>query len=381
MKIIDLKTYALSAKIDSPFYYAEGWVKCRNSLIIEIITDEGIIGWGEAMCHGAQPPEITKTIIDSLLKPFLIGQDPFDVEVLWGKMYNATQPYGRRGLVINAISGLDIALWDCIGKYLGKPIYKLLGGAYRTEVEPYATGFFREEGKKYPDAAIEEALAFKERGFKAMKVKLGYGVEEDIKTIVAIRNAIGEDIKLMVDVNCAYNPGSARRFLKGAEGANIFWLEEPVTPDDISGYRQLRTLTGTYIAMGECEFSKIGFRDWFQAEAVDIIQPDLCYAGGFTECRKIATLAETYHVMIVPHLWGSGIGLAASLQFIATLPPCPMTHKPIEQMLEFDQSSHPFRQDLIFGAIPSRGGAKVEIPSKPGIGVEINREILEKFQI
>jgi D-galactarolactone cycloisomerase len=366
-------------ELTEPFAFSMGWVKKRSTMIVEIVTDEGIIGWGESLCHGLQPPEIAETIVKVALKPILMGQDPFDVDVLWERMYNLTRPFGQKGAVINAMASVDIALWDCMGRALGKPIHKLMGGAYRTRVKPYATGFYRVAGKNYPEEAIAEAKRHMEKGFTAMKLKTGFGVEEDIAYILAVREAVGPDIKLMIDANHAYNVSSARRILLGVEQAKLHWFEEPISPEDIDGYRELKNLTATYIAAGENEFTKIGFREWVSKRAVDIIQPDLCSAGGFTECKKILALAQAWHMMLVPHVWGSGIGLAASLQFIATVPPAPLALHPIEPMLEYDQSSHPFRQDLIFNAINMENGC-VNVPAAPGIGVDVNRDVLEKYR-
>jgi D-galactarolactone cycloisomerase len=380
VKITDVKTYVLSTPLEVPFSFSMGWVKQRGTMIVEVVTDEGISGWGEALCHGLQPPQIAQTIVDYALKPLLIGQDPGDVDVLWERMYNQTRPYGQKGAVPNAISAVDIALWDCIGRAAGLPVHKLLGGAYRTSVQPYATGFYRVEGKNYPADAVEEAKRHLSNGFTAMKLKTGFGVEDDIRYIMGVREGIGDDVQLMVDANHAYNVSSARRILKAIEPASIHWFEEPISPEDIDGYRELKTLTSVYLAAGENEFTKIGFREWISRRAVDILQPDLCSAGGFTECRKILALAQAWHMPVIPHVWASGIGLAASLQFIATIAPSPLGLKPIEPMLEYDQSSHPFRQDLIFGAITLRDG-RVDISTAPGIGVEVNREVIERYQV
>ncbi len=379
MKITDIKTHVLSTPLDEPFAFSQGWVMKRGTMIVELITDEGITGWGEALCHGLQPPEIAETIVQVALKPILLGQDPFDVDVLWERMYNLTRPFGQKGAVLNAIASVDIAIWDCLGRALGKPVHKLLGGAYRTEIQPYATGFYRVEGKPYPADAIEEAKRHMKNGFTAMKLKVGFGVENDIDYILGVREGIGHGPKLMVDANHAYNVGSARRILKAIEPASIHWFEEPISPEDIDGYRELKNLTNIYLAAGENEFSKIGFREWISRRAVDILQPDLCSAGGFTECRKISALAQAWHMTLIPHVWASGIGLAASLQFLATIPPAPLALNPVEPMLEYDQSSHPFRQDLIFGAITMQEG-KVQIPTAPGLGVEINRDVIERYK-
>jgi len=380
VKIADVRTYVLSTPLEIPFSFSMGWVKARGTMIVEVVTDEGISGWGEALCHGLQPPQIAQTIVEYALKPLLIGQDPGDVDVLWERMYNQTRPYGQKGAVPNAISAVDIALWDCIGRATGQPIHKLLGGAYRSSVQPYATGFYRVEGKHYPADAVEEAKRHMSHGFTAMKLKTGFGVEDDIRYIMGVREGIGDDVQLMVDANHAYNVSSARRILKAIESANIHWFEEPISPEDIDGYCELKTLTSVYLAAGENEFTKIGFREWISRRAVDILQPDLCSAGGFTECRKILALAQAWHMPVIPHVWASGIGLAASLQFIATIAPSPLALKPIEPMLEYDQSSHPFRQDLIFGAITLRDG-RVDISTAPGLGVEVNREVIERYRV
>ena len=212
-----------------------------------------------------------------------------------------------------------------------------------------------------------------------MKLKIGFGVEEDIAYVRAVREAIGPGPKLMVDANHAYNVSAARRILMAIEPFDIHWFEEPISPEDIDGYRELKSLTSIYLAAGENEFTKVGFREWVSKRAVDILQPDLCSAGGFTECRKISVLAQAWHMMLIPHVWGSGIGLAASLQFLATVPPAPLALKPIEPMLEYDQSSHPFRQDLIFDAIAMRDG-NVQVPTGPGLGVEVNRDVIERYR-
>ena len=231
-------------------------------------------------------------------------------------------------------------------------MHKLLGGAYRNQVQPNATGFYRQEGLAYPEVAEAEARRHLARGFTAMK--------------------------LMVDANHAYNMGNARRLLRALEPAQIHWFEEPISPEDIDGYRELKNLTSIQPAAGENEFTKFGFREWVLRRAVDILQPDLCAAGCLTECRKISALAQAWHLPIVLHVWGSGIALAASLQFIATLPPAPLALQPVEPMLECDQSDHPFRGAPIHDAIGPQDGL-VRIPDGPGLGVDINREVLARY--
>ena len=379
MFIKEIKTYPLFIETPSPFYYGEGWVKNRSSLIVEIVTSDGISGWGEGFCHGNQPPELAQAVVEKVLKPLLLGKNIEDMDVLWEQMYYITQPYGRKGIAISAISAVDVALWDCLGRSLSQPIYKLLGGAYRTDVPAYASGFFRSSGKKYPEADVEEAKGYVSLGYKGMKVKAGFGVENDICTMRQIRAAVGDDIMLIVDANCAYNVAAARKLLKAYEAIDVYWFEEPLPPSDFEGYLELKNLTSVYVAGCENEFTKYGFRKWISQRAVDILQPDLCFAGGFTECRKILALAQAWHMTVMPHAWGSGIGQAASMQFLATVPPAPSSFVESEPMLEYDKSDHPFRNELICPNLELNEAGRVSISDKPGIGVEVNRDAIKKY--
>ena len=310
----------------------------------------------------------------------MVGRDLFDVEVLWEELYNISRPFGQQGAAVNALSGVDIALWDAIGKQLGQPVCNLNGGKFRDKVQAYATGFYRKQGRSYPEEAIREAAGYIEKGFRGMKLKTGFGAQEDIGYIRAVREAVGNEILLMADFNCAYNQAVARRILLELQESRLEFFEELLAPEDMEGYAAIRNLTPSYIAAGENIFGKIAYKQWLEKGALDIYQPDLCSSGGFTECKKIAALTQAYNAMLIPHVWGSGVGLAASLQFIATLPAAPLCMKPKEPMLEYDQSSHPFRLDLINDGVVFRNGF-VEVPNAPGIGVEINREVLKKYRI
>lgn len=380
MKITEVKVHPITVPLETPFYFSQGWVYQRSSVIVEITSDEGVTGWGESLCHGLQPPQIAAAFIEQVFRPILLGADPFDVELLWERMYNTTQPYGQGGAAVNAISGVDIALWDLIGRALNKPVHKLIGGAFRTEVTPYATGFYRTAEGAYPDDAILEAQSYLAEGFTAFKLKVGFGVDEDIAFINAIREAVGPDVRILADANAAYAAPVARRLIDGTRNANLYLYEELLAPEDIKGYQQLKGSTSSLLAAGEQLFGKQGFVPWLESRALDLIQPDLCSSGGFTELKKIAALAQAAHTPMIPHVWGSGIGLAASLQFIAALPSLPLTLNPLEPMLEFDRSSNPFRRELIFDAIQMVNG-RVQIPNQPGLGIEVNREILERFRV
>jgi len=212
MKITDLRTYCLRASLERPFAYSQGWVHVRSATLVEIMTDEGVSGWGESICMGLQPPEIAAAAMEHALKPLLIGADPRDLEVLWHRMYHHTRDYGRAGAMMGAISGVDIALWDIAGKALGVPVHRLLGGAFRERVQAYATGFYRVSGQGEAKGLAAEAQRHREAGLSAMKVKLGFGIEDDLAVMRAIRAALeGAPVTLMIDTNHAYGEADAIR--------------------------------------------------------------------------------------------------------------------------------------------------------------------------
>ena len=380
MKITDLKIHVLKSPLAEPFAFSQGWVKQRSATLLEILTDEGITGWGEAFAQGLEPPEIAAAVIDKALKPLLIGADPLDIEVLWHRMYHMTRDYGRKGSVVSGISAVDIALWDIAGKFHELPVYKLLGGAFRTRVQPYATGFYRIEGQGEAKRLGVEAIRHFEAGFSMMKVKLGYGVDDDIACMSEVGRAIqGKPITLMVDTNHAYGRAEALKLGRALEEYDLRWYEEPVVPEDIQGYVEMRQKLAMPIAGGENEHTLYGFRDLLAAGAVDVAQPDLGSCGGISAGRHIIALAQSHGVQVNPHVWGSAIAQAASLQFIAAVPVAHHSLFAQEPVLEYDRSSHPFRQQLITRPIQQAGGW-VDIPSGPGLGVTVDRAVLEKFR-
>ena len=380
MRITDLKIHVLKSALAEPFAFSQGWVRQRSATLVEVITDAGISGWGEAFAQGLEPPEIAATVIDKALRPLLMGADPLDIEVLWHRMYHATRDYGRKGSVVSGISAIDIALWDIAGKHYQVPIHRLLGGAFRTKVQPYATGFYRIKGQGEAKRLAEEAIRHFEAGFSLMKVKLGYGVDDDIACMKEIGRAIqGRPITLMVDTNHAYGRGEALRLGRALEEHDLRWYEEPVAPEDLAGYAEMRAKLSMPIAGGENEHTLYGFRALLGAGAVDVAQPDLGSCGGITAARHIAAIAQSHGVQVNPHVWGSAIAQAASLQFLAALPVAHHSLFAQEPILEFDRSSHPFRMQLIARPIEQVSGW-VEIPSGPGLGVEVDRAVLEKYR-
>jgi D-galactarolactone cycloisomerase len=378
MKITDVRTYQLRAEVEKPFTSSRGWwYNTKNALLVEIETDEGITGWGD--CYG--PADLARVSVEKLLKSQIVGKDPFDVEVIWEHLYNRVKDYGLSGNTICGISGIDIALWDIIGKACNKPVHKLIGGAFRDRVPAYATGIYFENMDRLVEDAVEEAKGYAEQGFKAVKMKIGLGsLKKDIERIEAVKEAIGDDVLLMVDANHCYNVPAAISLGRELEKMDIYWFEEPISPEDIDGYIEVTRTLDIPIAGGENEFTKFSFRELIVRRAMDIIQPDVCAAGGITECKKIAAMATAHCVPCIPHAWGSAIGLAATLQYLASLPDCPPCLVPMPPWLEYEQTYNPFRDDLSVNPISHNQGF-VDIPTGPGLGIEINYDIIEKYRV
>ncbi len=376
MKIKAVRTHILEAALSQPFAYSRAWYDTRTAMVVEIETDDGLIGWGE--CYG--PARITAAVVQTIA-PWLIGQDPLRTEYLWQMIYARLRDHGQKGAVIEGLSGIDIALWDIKGRHFGVPVHRLLGGPLRSEVQAYATGLYRRKSGDPLKYLAEEAAGYVAEGFKAVKLKVGFGVEEDAAVTRAVREAIGSDVALMVDANHAYDAVAAIRLGRVIEPLDIGWFEEPVPPEDLAGYRDVKAALSIPIAGGECEFTRFGFRDLLASRAIDIVQPDTCAAGGLSECKKIADMAEVFGVRTNPHVWGTGIAIAASLQLLAVLPShTPTSLAPVEPMLEFDRTEHPIRQSLLVQPIEHVRGF-VRVPDGPGLGIEVDRAALARFAV
>ena len=381
IKIIDVTVHVIKSKLDKPFAFSQGWVNERSATLIEIKTNEGIVGWGEAFCQGLEPPEISAAVIENALKPILLEQCPLNIEVLWHKMYSTTRDYGRKGSVISAISAVDIALWDIAGKYYNEPIHQLLGGAFRNKIKPYATGFYRLKGKGEANRLAEEALSHYENGFDHMKVKLGFGIEDDLKCMESIYSVLkNKNVTLMIDTNHAYGRSEALLLGKQLEDYRLRWYEEPVVPEDINGYSELKSKLNIPIAGGENEHTLFGFKSLFESNAVDIAQPDIGSCGGITGAKQIINLAHSFGVEVNPHVWGSAIAQAASIQVIASIPVTHFSIFPREPILEYDQSSHPFRRELLTSPIELVNGM-INVPKGKGLGIDINLNTIKKYKI
>jgi D-galactarolactone cycloisomerase len=381
MKISGIKTHVLQALLeDSGFGWSQRVTDRRQTAICEVITDTGITGLGEAFYFGG-PAKIVAGIMEEALGPLLVGKDPLDTSVIWDSLYNWTRDQGMKGVTISALSGIDIALWDIKGKTLNLPVYKLLGGAYRQKARVYATGLYEPQNvPNIVDALVEESLGYMKDGFSGMKLKVGYGIETDLHYIKAIREAIGENMYLMVDANHGYNAAEAIQLARKMEKYNIYWFEEPVPPEDIDGYLEIKKNSNILIAGGECEYTRYGFRELINRRATDILQPDLCATGGFSEMMKIIAMASAANVPVIPHVWGTNVGLAASLQLFAALPHFPERRFPADPFFEYDRSSHPLRDGVTMEQFEMKDGY-LDIPDRPGLGVSLDRDFVEKYTI
>jgi L-alanine-DL-glutamate epimerase-like enolase superfamily enzyme len=386
MKIVDIRTIPLACRCDPPYGSAGGMQESRAGLLVEIETDGGVTGIGEAGVGGGA----TQSVIEKQLRPMLLGEDPLLIEGLWQKMYARTRQFGRRGIVINALSGIDIALWDIAGKVAKLPVYRLLG-ACRDRVEAYASGGFYQEGKSVGDLA-GEAEGYRARGFRGMKMKIGRNPstqthlrhlvansqmcevepEEDIARVAAVRKALGPRAKLMVDVNCAWSPSVAVEMGRALEPYKLYWIEEPVATDDIDGSARVADALATAIAGYETEIGLYGFRELIERGAVDIVQPDIAWSGGFSECRRIAAFAQAHHRMVAPHAFASAVTLAASLHLLASIPN--------GLVLEFDQNPNGLRDELLKEPIRIDGEGMIRLPERPGLGIELDPAAVERYR-
>ena len=373
MKIADIRTHLLEHKLEVAFESASMRFDRRMHILVEVICDDGTVGWGE--CLGPARPNAA--IVDAY-KPWLIGQNPLETEKIWATCYNALRDQGQRGLTVTALSGIDIALWDIKGKHFGVPVSTLLGGRFRDSVRAYATGSFKRDGVDRVQDNAEEMAGHAAAGFHAAKVKIGFGVAEDLEVIRAVREAIGPDMRLMIDANHGYDPIEAIRLGKAAADYDIDWFEEPVTPEHLAAYRDVRAGQPIPVAGGETWHTRWGFREPLETRCVDIAQPDLCGVGGFTEAKRVADLASVHNVRVVPHVWGTAVHLAAALQFMASMVPNPVRVNPIEPIMEFDRTHNPFRQAIVKTPIEHQGGV-VAVPDAPGLGIDIDRAALAEF--
>jgi len=387
MKIKEIKSHILQYDLKEELGYSQQYYQKRTAHLVEIRTDEGLVGWGE--CFGPGNVAIAnKCIIEKVIQPMILEFDPMNREVIWQKVYNLLRDHGQKGMPIQALSGIDIALWDIAGKVTNMSISRLIGGRFRESIPVYGYGMMlrREDVDSLADRFYEEAQAIKSMGFVATKMKVGLGPEKDIRLAGAVRKGIGDGFPFMVDANHCYTSSDALYVGRALEEMNAFWFEEPVPPEDLEGYLELKSVLDIKIAGGEAEFTRWGWRNILQKRCVDLAQPEVCALGGISEYLKVLAMAHAHFVPVVNHVWGSAIAVATNLQLLAAMPPLPGGIHPIEPLLEFDTTDNKFRDELIIDPLKiqqqvSANGGFVSIPDNPGIGVEPDPEFIRKFSI
>jgi D-galactarolactone cycloisomerase len=375
MKITKIEPFVVSQELNKPFYFSQWEYKTRTICLVKVTAEDGTYGWGE----GYGPAHLVKAGID-FFKPFILGMNALEHENVWQTMYRRSLDYARRGVVLAALSAIDIALWDIKGKYFGLPVSSLLGGRKREQVKPYATGLYFSQCHDLKQKLVDEAVEYREQGFKGLKMKVGLGITKDVEYVTAIRHAIGNDMELMIDSNHAYSLKEAALLARKVEPLEISWFEEPVSPEHYNCYKQLRDNTHIPIAGGECEYLRYGFLQLFQNQAVDIAQPDIAAAGGLTEVKKIAALANTYGVEVVPHSWGTGIALHAAMHLIANLDVIPGRMFDSTPWMELDRTENKLRDVLTEPFIQTENGY-IQVPDTPGLGVDVNPDILVEYVV
>lgn len=373
MKIKSVKCRMLSGTLDQPVQFGIGAFPTFSATLVEVTTDDGLVGVGECIVRKA--PQVTKAVVEHLLVPIITGRDPHDVEGLWDEMFQALRGWGHyRGFVLEAISGVDIALWDIIAKASGLPVYKVLGGVGRSRVPCYTSSVYFAEISEMVAQAREQIG----RGHTAIKVKIGRsgqlgGRRMDVTSVKAIREALGPSIDIMLDVNSAYDAGTAIRVCRQLEASDIAWIEEPVPPDDLDGYQRVRAGQSIPVAAGESEFGVFGFRELIRRGAIDILQPDVARVGGFTGARRVGALVHAHNLRYAPHTgFSAGISHLAALHVAASVPNL-MTY-------EYFFAPNPLR-DLFVEPFPEPREGFIDVPTKPGLGLELDERILKKFEI
>lgn len=347
----------------------------QDDLIIIVETDEGITGYGEV----DTAPYVGKAVVDSYmshgtcygLREVVVGMDPFDYEQIWKDMWDKTYYYGRFGPVMHVMSGIDMAIWDIMGKALGKPVHKLLGGSYADKVRPYASMLM-------PDTIDEvkrNVEKYVAQGYTAVKLgwgPLGYDVKFDVELVKTAKKAAGDKVEVMIDIGKRYRLKEAMYVAKALEQLDIYWLEEPLPAEDYRGYKRLTESTTMRIATGEEESGRLAYSRLVNEAGVDVIQPDLSRCGGLTEARKISTIAADNNILCVPHAFKTGVLVAASIQFIASV-----QHAPF---LEFSVTESAIRKELLVKPFVQKNGF-VDVPQEPGLGIELNPEVIKKYGI
>jgi len=360
-----------------------GRIASFDSVLVKVETDDGLVGWGEAKAGvgSAASGYGLAAIINRDLAPLLVAQDPRDVSRLWDVMYNTPREgfaldrghvlpqLGRRGLSISAIAGVDIALWDLLGKSLGAPVWRLLGGRRAERMPAYASGGWADEAR-----IGEQLLGYVEQGgFGAVKMRVGVMDGEPHRSaarVRAARTALGPDVKLMADAHGTWTVAEAKAFCRMVEDCDLYWLEEPVTADDKTGLAEVRRASTVPIATGESEFTRHDFREIAELRAADVLQPDLAIAGGITEGVRIGAIASAYNLRLAPHLWSGAPAFAAGVALAAS--------QSAGFILEYSLGANPLLHELVHEKFAVVDG-QLEVPDRPGLGIVVDEGFVRRY--
>jgi len=355
-----------------------------NTCLVEIETDAGLTGLGEAKVGVGNLGNYAAVValIHGELAPMLVGRDPRDVTAVWEAVYNGSRAHyvaregrtfpvvGRRGITISALSGIDIALWDLLGRALGQPVWRLLGGRFRERIPAYASGGWAPVG-----GVGKQLLQYVERGHRAVKMRVGLqdrSVNDSAARVREARETLGPDVALMVDAHGTWSVRDAQRFARKVADCDLAWLEEPVSPDNVAGQAEVRASTDIPIAAGESEQTRFAFRELLEAHAVDVLQPDPAIAGGITETQRICALAAAHNLIVAPHLWGGAILFAAGLHLAVATPSV--------TTLEFTRGDNPLLHNLVEEPFDLVDGHLLA-PDRPGLGLTLRRDFVRSITV
>ncbi|MEK7783471.1 MAG: mandelate racemase/muconate lactonizing enzyme family protein [Candidatus Binatota bacterium] len=366
MQITDIRTIRLRASLapERQMHSRSGQRTHRSALLVQVETDEGVTGIGSCSGNGA----ILEVMIERAFKPLLVGKNPLKVDELWETSYfrSIAKEFGSRGLGVVALSGVDIALWDILGKVKRQPVFQLLGGAARDKVPVYATALYPEE----PSEVVKKAHAFAHKGFRAVKIKVGFDLAQDIEIVRAVRAELGKDFTLMTDANQGYTVAVALEAAEAFAACGAAFLEEPLFVEDIAGHASLKAQGKIPIALGDNLHTRFAFDNFIERGAVDILQPDVARAGGISEAVEIAALAARHGLAVSFHTWGDAVALAASLHLAAALKN--------SSVMELDCTENPLRSELLKEPLEAQNGFMLP-PQGAGLGIELDPRALKRF--
>jgi D-galactarolactone cycloisomerase len=369
IRITGVRIHRLEAPLEERFGWSLNWTDRRTATLVEVTTDAGLTGWGDGNWGGEQ----------LLAQPELvIGRSPFEVESIFDDLRPPARAQQRMGPATGG--GLDVALWDVIGQALGLPVCRLLGRQYRWRVQPYCTALYRKDWPDLCEGLAAEALEWKARGYRVIKMKTGYGPQTDVAAVRAVREVMGPDVALGIDSNCAYDSGTAVALGRRLEDFDLTWWEEPLLADDLDGYRRLRESVGVPIAAGETFDLDRLVADYVQPRLIDILQPEIEFVG-LTGGRCLSYLCWLNHMRLAPHNWGTAVRTAAILHWMATVPPPTEAIAAPPVVFEFDCTPSPFRDAVVREKIHIEADGLIGVPDKPGLGIHVIPEAVEQYRV